>query len=178
MATGPLCGWDYSREAIFFFKNFIAKGGRLNRGRLLFEEIPCMPHSHQIDMFNKTRFSKKETQKTGQENQLLHRIQISELQHVPVKSISGFYEQNNFELCFTKHFLNMNKFWCEWRWSISWSINCYNYFSFKQRHKPKLRSRSDKTWLRRERVLLNFRHCWAKLVAITIVISVRSLQTM
>ena len=34
-----------------------------------------MPHSHQIDMFNKTRFSKKETQKTGQEHQLLHRIQ-------------------------------------------------------------------------------------------------------
>lgn len=67
-----------------------------------------MPHSHQIDMFNKTRFSKKETQKTGQEHQLLHRIQISELQHVPVKSISSFYEQNNFELCFTKHFLNMN----------------------------------------------------------------------
>lgn len=78
-----------------------------------------MPHSHQIDMFNKTRFSKKETQKTGQEHQLLHRIQISELQHVPVKSISSFYEQNNFELCFTKQFLNMNKFWCEWRWSIS-----------------------------------------------------------
>ena len=57
-----------------------------------------MPHSHQIDMFNKTRFSKKETQKTGQEHQLLHRIQISELQHVPVKSISSFYEQNNFSI--------------------------------------------------------------------------------
>ena len=38
-----------------------------------------MPHSHHIDMFNKTRFSKKETQKTGQEHQLLHGIQISEL---------------------------------------------------------------------------------------------------
>ena len=70
-----------------------------------------MPHSHQINMFNKTRFLKKETQKTGQEHQLLHRIQIREFQHVPVKSISSRFTRKTIFNC---TLINKNKFWCEW----------------------------------------------------------------
>ena len=34
------------------------------------------------------------------------------------KSVSSFYEGNNFKLCLTKQPLNMFKFWCEWGFSF------------------------------------------------------------
>ena len=60
-----------------------------------------IPHSHQLNMFNQTRFRKMRTIKEKLQLRLLCR------------PVSGFYKENNFKPCLTKQLLNIFKLWCE-----------------------------------------------------------------
>ena len=80
-----------------------------------------VPHLHQLTCFIKPGFKKLEnvnwkleyihTYKIQTNFNILYNLHMIWNSH---KSVSSFYEENNFKLCWTRQLLNVFKLWCEW----------------------------------------------------------------